>query len=104
MRPIVDPRQGDVEDDASSTKRRSMLTLAGSLLVEISIPKLIAAWVFLLVIPGLLLGLAPLAATAWLAAVTRKIASPIVEILPLLIFICRAGSRLVFRAQAVPAG
>ena len=87
MRPIVDPRQGDVEDDASSTKRRSMLTLAGSLLVEISIPKLIAAWVFLLVIPGLLLGLAPLAATAWLAAVTRKIASPIVEILPLLIFI-----------------
>jgi predicted MPP superfamily phosphohydrolase len=87
MRPIVDPRQGDVEDDASSTKRHSMLTLAGSLLVEISIPKLIAAWVFLLVIPGLLLGLAPLAATAWLAAVTRKIASPIVESLPLLIFI-----------------
>ena len=42
--PIVDPRLGDIEDDASSTKRRSMLSLAGSLLVEISLPKLILAW------------------------------------------------------------
>ena len=87
MSPIVDPRHGDIEDDASSTKRRSMLTLAGSLLVEISIPKLIAAWVFLAVIPGLFLGLAPLAATAWIAAVTRKIASPAVEMLPLLLLV-----------------
>ena len=33
---IVDPRHGDIEDDASSTKRRSMLSLAGSLLAEIT--------------------------------------------------------------------
>lgn len=56
---VVDPRRGDIEDDASSTKRRSMLSLAGSLLVEISLPKLIIAWALLLVVPGLLLGLAP---------------------------------------------
>ena len=35
---IIDPRRGDVEDDASSTKQRSMLSLAGSLLAEISLP------------------------------------------------------------------
>ena len=29
MRPIIDPRNGDIEDDASSTKRRSLLSLAG---------------------------------------------------------------------------
>ena len=37
---FVDPRRGDIEDDASSTKRRSMLSLFGSMLVEISLPKL----------------------------------------------------------------
>jgi len=56
---LIDPRHGDIEDDASSTKRRSMLSLFGSLLVEISLPKLILAWTLLLVLPGLLLGLAP---------------------------------------------
>ena len=30
MTPIVDPRDGDVEDDASSTKSRSLLSLAGA--------------------------------------------------------------------------
>ena len=45
MRPTIDPRRGDIEDDASSTKQRSMLSLAGSLLAEISIPKLVIAWV-----------------------------------------------------------
>ena len=43
MRPEIDPRRGDIEDDASSSKRRSMLSLAGSLLVEISLPKLLVA-------------------------------------------------------------
>ena len=41
VRPIIDPRRGDIEDDASSTKRRSLLSLAGSLLAEISLPKLL---------------------------------------------------------------
>jgi hypothetical protein len=34
MKPIIDPRDGDIEDDASSTKRRSLFSLAGSLLVS----------------------------------------------------------------------
>ena len=61
MTPILDPRNGDIEDDASSTKRRSLLSLAGSLLAEISLPKLAIAWMLLIGFPGLLLGAAPLA-------------------------------------------
>ncbi|MFZ2019374.1 MAG: metallophosphoesterase, partial [Methyloceanibacter sp.] len=60
MQPIIDPRQGDIEADASSTKKRSMLALAGGMLVEISLPKLIIAWGLLLVVPGILLGLVPI--------------------------------------------
>jgi 3',5'-cyclic AMP phosphodiesterase CpdA len=72
---IVDPRHGDIEDDASSTKRRSMLSLFGSMLVEISLPKLLVAWALLLVLPGLLLGLAPIVFVEWLKIVTDKLAS-----------------------------
>ena len=70
MKPVIDPRRGDVEDDASSTKRRSLLSLAGSLLAEISFPKLILSWTMLFVVPGLLLGLAPLIASAWVMMVS----------------------------------
>jgi Calcineurin-like phosphoesterase len=63
--PLIDPRHGDVETDTSSTKQHSMLSLAGELLVEISLPKLLMAWTLLLVVPGLLLGLAPLAVADW---------------------------------------
>ena len=38
MKPILDPRNGDIEDDAASTKRRSLLSLIGNLLAEISLP------------------------------------------------------------------
>jgi hypothetical protein len=72
MRPIVDPRQGDIEDDASSTKRRTLISLAGSLLAEISLPKLFAAWVILIVLPALLLGVAPLLASIWISTVSSK--------------------------------
>ena len=51
---VIDPRRGDAEDDASSTKQRSLLSLAGSLLAEISLPKLIVAWVLLIGAPALL--------------------------------------------------
>jgi hypothetical protein len=44
MRPTIDPRLGDIEDDASSSKHRSLFSLAGSLLAEISLPKLAVAW------------------------------------------------------------
>lgn len=60
--PLIDPRRGDVEDDVSSPKQRSLLAIAGSLLAEISLPKLIFAWTFSILLPALLLGLAPLIA------------------------------------------
>jgi hypothetical protein len=58
---VIDPRRGDAEDDASSTKRRSLVALAGSLLAEISLPKLVVAWILLVGAPAVFLGLAPLA-------------------------------------------
>jgi predicted phosphodiesterase len=85
MTPILDPRNGDIEDDASSTKRRSMLSLAGSLLAEISLPKLAIAWMLLIGFPGLLLGAAPLLASIWIAAVWSHAANIFYEILPVLL-------------------
>jgi hypothetical protein len=87
MAPLVDPRLGDIEDDASSTKRRSLLGIAGSLLAEISIPKLLTAWLFLIVLPGVLLGAAPLIASGWLATLSGKIATPLDGIWPLLLLV-----------------
>jgi len=65
VKPVLDPRLGGLEDDASSTKRRSLLALAGTLLSEISLPKLAVAWTLLVVGPALVLGLSPLVASAW---------------------------------------
>jgi hypothetical protein len=70
--PILDPRDGDVEDDASSTKRRSLLRLAGNMLAEISLPKLAVVWLLLIGIPGLLLGSMPLLASMWMTTVVSK--------------------------------
>ncbi len=84
---IVDPRQGDIEDDASSTKSHSLLSLAGSLLVEVSLPKLIAAWLLLVILPAVIVGLSPLVATAWIAKVGGKIAPALFGLVPLAIFI-----------------
>jgi 3',5'-cyclic AMP phosphodiesterase CpdA len=75
MRTIIDPRQGDVEDDASSTKRYSLLSLAGSLLAEISLPKLALAWTLLIGVPALVLGFAPLATTLWFSTLSSKAAT-----------------------------
>lgn len=73
MQPIIDPRAGDTEDDASSTKSRKLAAIAGSMLAEISLPKLLMAWVLLIGVPGLLLGLGPLVVWAWLSRVTDKV-------------------------------
>jgi hypothetical protein len=78
--PTIDPRRGDIEDDASSPKRRSLLSLAGSLLVEISLPKLVVAWLLLIVFPGLMLGLAPVVASIWFGKITDRIAYSLTEI------------------------
>lgn len=85
--PLIDPRLGDVEDDASSTKRRSLFAMAGSLLAEISLPKLVLAWLLLIVLPGVLLGVAPLIISGWLASLSRNIAAPVTEIWPLLVLV-----------------
>jgi Calcineurin-like phosphoesterase len=85
MRPIVDPRAGDVEDDASSTKSRSLLSLAGSLLVEISLPKLAVAWLLLVIVPALALGMVPLIVSAWVAKVSSDLSSPIRGLWPILL-------------------
>jgi 3',5'-cyclic AMP phosphodiesterase CpdA len=99
---LIDPRQGDIEDDASSTKRRSMLSLFGSMMVEISLPKLIVAWIMLLVVPGLLLGLAPIVFVEWLTIVTDKLASLVIGLWSLLILgsliaVAWFGWRALFR-------
>lgn len=72
-RSLIDPRAGDVEDDASSTKQRNLSSLAGSVLAEVSFAKFIAAWFLLVGIPGLLLGLAPVIMSAWLSRIGDKI-------------------------------
>jgi 3',5'-cyclic AMP phosphodiesterase CpdA len=97
-----DPRDGDIEDDASSTKRRSLLSLAGSLFAEISPAKLLLSWTMLFGVPALLLGLTPLIASAWLSLVRDKVTSPLIGIWPILLLVVVAmvgllGARSVLR-------
>jgi hypothetical protein len=91
MKPIIDPRDGDIEDDASSTKRRSLFSLAGSLLVEISLPKLVVAWTLLIGVPGLLLGMAPLLVSLWIGTVSWKASTILTGIWPLVLLLVLAG-------------
>lgn len=70
---LIDPRQGDAEDDISATKQRSLFAIAGGLLVEISLPKLLLAWTVSLALPAMLLGLAPLLVTGWAATATEQV-------------------------------
>ena len=72
-RPILDPRDGDAEDDASSPKQKSLLAIAGSLLAEISLPKLALAWIASIVLPAAILGVAPLIVTAWVGDVFVRV-------------------------------
>jgi hypothetical protein len=90
---LIDPRQGDVEGDASSPRERSLLAITGSLLVEISLPKLLFAWTISLLLPAVLLGVAPLVASAWLATVSRHILqlTEIGSALALVVIIAQVG-------------
>jgi len=74
LRPAIDPRRGDIEDDASSSKRRSLLSLAGSLLAEISLPKLAVAFTLLVAVPALTLGIAPIVVAIWFGKLSSKLA------------------------------
>jgi hypothetical protein len=71
--PLVDPRWGDFGDDTSSPTQKSLLAIAGSLLIEISLPKLLFAVTVLLVLPAVLLGIVPLVVTAWLATLSKRL-------------------------------
>jgi hypothetical protein len=99
---IVDPRKGDAEDDASSTKRRSLFALAGSLVAEISLPKLVLAWILLIGLPSFLLGIAPLVASAWLGKISTHASEFFTGIWPVFILSILAvlgwlGGRPAFR-------
>lgn len=85
MKPLVDPRDGDVEDDASSTKSNSLLTMAGSLLGEISLAKLLTAWLILFIVPAVIIGLSPLVASAWIGKLAGQI-TPAMGIVPIAVF------------------
>jgi hypothetical protein len=84
--PIIDPRRGDVEDDASSTKNRTLLSLFGTLLVEISLPKLVTAWFLLIVVPALMLGLAPIVASIWIHKVSGAVSYSLVGVWSAILF------------------
>jgi hypothetical protein len=100
--PVIDPRRGDVEDDASSPRQRSLLSLAGGLLSEISLPKLLIAWVVMLIAPCFVLGLSPLILSAWLARLSWRVSDlyaglwPLV-LLALLLALGWFGGRTLFR-------
>ena len=101
MKLAIDPRRGDIEDDASSSKRRSLLALAGSLLAEISITKLATAWLSLVILPALLLGIAPIVASIWFNSVFDEFTSSLagvwsLAIIALLAAIGWFGGRRVF--------
>ena len=80
-----------------------MLSLAGGLLVEISLPKLIMAWTLLLLVPGLLLGLGPIVASEWVRALSGTVAAPAIGIWSVLCPRCRSRHRLFRLAGAVPS-
>jgi len=70
---LVDPRRGDAEDDVAAPTSRSLAAIAGGLLAEVSPAKLAAALGALVVFPALVIGFAPLLATAWLDKVSAKL-------------------------------
>jgi hypothetical protein len=91
LKPPIDPRRGDIEDDASSSKSRSLLSLAGSLLAEISITKLATAWLSLVILPALLLGIAPIVASIWFNSVFDEFTSSLAGVWSLIIIALLVG-------------
>jgi predicted MPP superfamily phosphohydrolase len=91
IKPVLDPRAGDIEDDASSTKSRSLLALAGSLLSEISLPKLLTAWLVMLVAPCLVLGLSPIIASAWAVKIFGNISFSYAGLWPIILLATLLG-------------
>ncbi len=82
---LIDPRLGDTEDDVASTKSRSLMAIGGRLLAEISIPKLVLAWIMLIGLPATLLGLAPLVVLGWAHMISGQVATALAGFWSLLI-------------------
>ena len=59
----------------------------GSLLAEISLPKLMIAWMLLIGLPGLLLEQHPSLVSIWIASVIAKVANIYAEVLPALLLL-----------------
>ncbi len=95
MRPLIDPRNGDFESDASSSQARSLWAIAGGMLAEISLPKLIVAWFVLLGLPALLLGAMPIVASIWINATTLTLVELSYGLVPLLLLIALAATALL---------
>ncbi|MGL5116282.1 MAG: metallophosphoesterase family protein [Beijerinckiaceae bacterium] len=70
---ILDPRNGDAEDDRSSPKARTLTALAGGFLAEISIVKALFVFLLLVVLPNIILGFAPLVVSAWLSTMSAQV-------------------------------
>jgi predicted MPP superfamily phosphohydrolase len=96
MQPLVDPRRGDIEDDASSTKSNSLLSMAGSLLGEISLAKLIVAWLILFIVPAVIVGLVPLIAGVWAGKLAGKLTPALIGIVPIALFVAVAAIGWLF--------
>ena len=82
---LIDPRLGDAEDDIASTKSRSLVAIGGRLLAEISLPKLLLAWIMLIGLPAILLGLAPLVVLGWATTIPGRVAAALAGFWSLLI-------------------
>ena len=95
MWPLIDPRNGDFESDASSSQARSLWAIAGGMLAEISLPKLIVAWFVLLGLPALLLGAMPIVASIWINATTLTLVELSYGLVPLLLLIALAATALL---------
>src|SRR5271155_2255087 len=91
MKPMIDPRDGDIEDDASGNKRRSLFSLAGSRLGDISLLKLAITWILLIGLPGIMLGVAPLIVSLWLSAPASKASALLTGLSPILPLAGRLG-------------
>lgn len=87
---FADPRDGDLEDDASSTVRHSLLGHATHMLLEISLPKLAVAAILLLLVPALLLGGGPKLAL-WFAEAVWSTVSDLGRVLSVAVFAAILG-------------
>lgn len=100
MRPLIDPRNGDFESDASSSQSRSLWSIAGGMLAEISLPKLIVAWFVLLGLPALLLGAMPIVVSIWINATTLTLVEFSYGLVPLLLLVALAAAALLGARRA----